>query len=164
MQQSSTPVFEKIKDKNTLSILTPGLQKRKIAKLKLANGLGVYLISDAGVDKSAAGLAMQVGSWQDPKEYAGMAHFCEHLLFMSTKTYPGENFFKTCVSDNQGIYNAYTGCDRTVYMFAVNHGAFANILDQFAHFFIDPAFNPSSVARELHAVDQENDMYHEDDA
>lgn len=156
-------MFETIQDKNTLKILTPGLKNRKTAKIKLKNGLQVYLVSDPDADKSAASLAMQVGSWQDPQAYPGMAHFCEHLLFLGTKTYPKEEYFQSSVKDNGGTYNAYTAADQTVYMFTANHKAFSKILDQFAHFFIDPAFNPSGVQRELHAVDQESDMYYEHD-
>ncbi|MEM7174020.1 MAG: insulinase family protein [Bacteroidota bacterium] len=156
-------MFEKIQDKNTLKIKSPGLQNRKTAKIILKNGLKAYLISDPSADKSAASISMQVGSWQDPIQYPGMAHFCEHLLFMGTKTYPKENQFETDVKDHGGVYNAYTASDKTVYMFTVNHNAFDNILNQFAHFFIDPLFNRSSIGRELHAIDQESAMYAQND-
>jgi insulysin len=41
-------------------------------------------------------------------------------------------------------------------MFSINNDAFTSALDRFAHFFIDPLFNSSSIGRELHAVDQEH--------
>ena len=53
--------------------------------------LEAYLISDPGVHESAAALAVEAGSWQDPKEYPGMAHFLEHMLFMGTTAYPNES-------------------------------------------------------------------------
>jgi insulysin len=42
---------------------------------------------------------VQVGSLNDPinpidgKRIEGMAHFCEHMLFLGTKKYPKENHY-----------------------------------------------------------------------
>jgi insulysin len=51
----------------------------------LENGLKSLLISDPETDKSAASLLVKVGSLSDPKEYYGLAHFCEHMLFLGTE-------------------------------------------------------------------------------
>lgn len=151
-----TPAYERIEDKNTLKILTPTLAERKTAKIRLSNGLQAYLISDPGVHESAAALAVEAGSWQDPKEYPGMAHFLEHMLFMGTAAYPKENEYMQYINDNGGQPNAYTASDRTVYIFSINNDAFKGAFDRFSHFFVDPLFNSSSIGRELHAVDQEH--------
>lgn len=148
--------YERIEDKNNLKILTPALAERKTAKIRLANGLQAYLISDPGIHESAAALAVEAGSWQDPKEYPGMAHFLEHMLFMGTGAYPKENEYMKYINDNGGQPNAYTAPDRTVYIFSINNDAYKGALDRFSHFFVDPLFNPSSIGRELHAVDQEH--------
>jgi insulysin len=151
-----TPAYERIEDKNTLKILTPALAERKTAKIRLSNGLQAYLISDPDVHESAAALAVEAGSWEDPKEYPGMAHFLEHMLFMGTAAYPKENEYMQYINDNGGQPNAYTAPDRTVYIFSINNDAFKGAFDRFSHFFVDPLFNPSSIGRELHAVDQEH--------
>ncbi len=152
----STPAYERIEDKNTLKILTPTLATRKTAKIRLSNGLQAYLISDPGVHESAAALAVEAGSWQDPKEYPGMAHLLEHMLFMGTAAYPKENEYMQYINDNGGQPNAYTAPDRTVYIFSINNDAYKGAFDRFSHFFVDPLFNPSSIGRELYAVDQEH--------
>jgi insulysin len=144
-----------IEDSSNLPLLNPELKERKTVKLRLANGLGVLLISDPSADQSAASMCVGSGSWSDPLEYPGMAHFCEHMLFMGTKKYPSENEFFTYVSDYAGQTNAFTAPNRTVYMFSSQTAGFLPILDRFAHFFIDPLFNPANIAREMHAVDQE---------
>lgn len=149
--------FERVPDQNNLTIKTPSLTNRKTAKIRLNNGLEAYLISDPRADQSAAALAMHVGSWSDSPQYPGIAHFLEHLLFMGSETYPEENAYDKQIWDNGGTLNAYTAPDRTVYMFSVNNDAFPTTLDMFSHMFIDPLFNPSGIARELHAVDQEHD-------
>ena len=157
------PSYEEIVDRNELQIRTPSLARRKTAKIRLDNGLEALLISDPEASQSAAALAMEVGSWSDPTEYPGMAHFTEHLLFMASKTYPEENGYFKQVSNNGGMLNAFTMSDRTVYMFTVNHDAFPTTLDYFSHMFIDPLFSQSGVERELHAVDQEYDKNIEND-
>lgn len=148
--------YKEIPDTNSLKILTPSLASRSTCKLRLNNGLEAYLVSDPNAEESAAALAVAVGSWSDPKEYPGMAHFLEHMLFMGTKAYPSENDFSQYITDHGGSSNAYTSLDRTVYMFSVNNSGFEGSLDRFSHFFIDPLFKTSEVGRELHAVDQEH--------
>ncbi len=160
----ATPSYERIEDKNTLKILTPTLSERKTAKIRLSNGLQAYLISDPDVHESAAALAVEAGSWEDPKEYPGMAHFLEHMLFMGTAAYPKENEYMQYINDNGGKPNAYTAPDRTVYIFSINNEAFKGAFDRFSHFFVDPLFNPSSIGRELHAVDQEHAKNIENDS
>lgn len=144
-----------IEDTSQLPLLNPELASRKTLKLRLSNGLEALLISDPQADQSAAAVCVGAGSWNDPLEYPGMAHFCEHMLFMGTQKYPNENAFFSNISNYAGSTNAYTAANQTVYMFSAQASGFLTLLDQFAHFFIDPLFNPSHIAREMHAVDQE---------
>ena len=152
---SQEKLYRQIKDQCELQILNPSLKNRKCAKIRLHNGLQALLISDEKADQSAAALSVGVGSWNDPVEFPGMAHFTEHMLFMGSKTYPNENEFWRIIFDHSGKTNAFTSFDRTVYMFSINHEAFDDAFDRFAHFFVDPLLHPSGIARELHAVDQE---------
>ena len=155
--------YTKIEDKTIYPILSPTLKDRQVAKIRLQNGVEALLISDPEATQSAAAVCMEAGSWQDPEEYPGMAHFLEHMLFMGTKAYPEEDDFSKYVQDEGGKINAFTASDRTVYMFSVNNSGFIGALDRFSHFFIDPLFNSSSVNRELQAVDQEHSKNVEND-
>lgn len=155
--------YDMVDDKNPLEILSPALKERKSAKVRLKNGLEAFLISDPSTHESAAALAVEVGSWNDPSEYPGMAHFCEHMVFMGSKKYPDENGFFKMVLDSGGMANAYTKPDRTVYMFSSNNESFDLILDIFSHFFIDPLFKQDAVKRELLAVNQEHEKNIEND-
>ncbi len=148
--------YVRVQDECTLKILTPDLAERKTAKIRLENGLEALLISDPGVHQSCAALAVDAGSWEDPEEYPGMAHFLEHILFMGTKAYPKESEYTSYISDHGGLRNAYTASDRTVYGFSINNDFFTEGLDRFSHFFIDPLFLQTSVGRELKNVDQEH--------
>lgn len=146
---------EIIENKATLPILTPSYKEQKVLKLKLTNGLQVYLVSDPTLEKSSAAMTVKAGSWEDPKDHPGIAHFLEHMLFLGTKKYPVESEFDRFLSENGGTFNAFTAPDFTSYMFAVDNKAFNESLDRFSGFFTDPLFNPSGVDRELNAIDQE---------
>ncbi len=146
---------EVIEDQSNLMIETPALAKRQERKIRLENGLEALLISDPETKESGAALAVAVGSWDDPKERPGMAHFVEHLLFLGTEKYPEEAGYTRYLDEHGGSRNAFTMADRTVYMFSVNNEGFSDALDRFGQFFIAPLFNPSGVDRECKAIHQE---------
>lgn len=147
--------YEIIENQAKLPILTPSYANYKTLKLKLANGLEAYIVSDPVATKSGAVLVIDVGSWNDPKDAPGLAHFLEHMLFLGTKKYPKESEYQEYVNSNDGEANAYTAPDHTLYVFSINNNAFENALDRFSRFFKEPLFNPSGVDRELQAINQE---------
>ncbi len=49
------------------------------------------------------------GHLEDPWEYAGLAHFLEHMLFLGTEKYPDQAEYKEYLGKNSGSSNAYTG-------------------------------------------------------
>ncbi|MBA2369105.1 MAG: insulinase family protein [Candidatus Protochlamydia sp.] len=144
-----------IEEKSKIPILTPAFNQRQTAKIRLANGLEAYIISDPQAVQSGAVLTVQAGSWDDPDEYPGLAHFLEHMLFLGTEKYPIESDYDQYIRSNGGKSNAYTTNDYTLYLFTINNQAFQEGLDRFASFFKAPLFNPSGVGRELQAIDQE---------
>lgn len=155
--------YQIIEDKSEIKILTPLLAERKTAKIILKNGLHAYIISDKNATKSSASLSVNVGSWNDPTDYPGMAHFLEHMLFQGTKAYPNESEYHKYITENEGIANAYTAETKTVYSFSINTNHFFEALDRFSHFLIDPLLDPSCIDKELHAVDQEYSLLLEND-
>ncbi|CRX37884.1 insulinase family protein [Estrella lausannensis] len=147
--------YEEIEDQATLPILTPSLKERKTAKIRLNNGLEALVISDPGTNKSGAVLTVLTGSWSDPKEHMGMAHFLEHMLFMGTEKYPDESEYQRYIRESGGEANAFTSIDATSYMFSVDPNHLEGALDRFSNFFKSPLLSTSQVDRELKAIDQE---------
>lgn len=125
--------------------------------LQLSNGLKVLLISDPSTDKSAAAMTVDVGHMSDPDNVPGLAHFCEHMLFLGTKKYPNENAYSTYLTENGGTSNASTYADNTKYYFDVAHDKLDGALDRFAQFFIAPLFTDSATDREINAVNSEHE-------
>ena len=74
-------------------------QEREYRYITLANDLEVLLISHPDTEKAAACCDVRVGSFQDPKEMPGLAHFLEHMLFMGTDEYPVENIYSKFLSE-----------------------------------------------------------------
>ncbi|OAD72736.1 ubiquinol-cytochrome c reductase core subunit 1 [Phycomyces blakesleeanus NRRL 1555(-)] len=139
-----------------IPIEKPENDKRLYRVIELLNGLQVTIISDPETDRSSAALSVQVGSMNSPFNLQGLAHFCEHLLFMGTKKYPKENEYSSYISDYSGYINAYTRTDATVYYFEVGDKGLKGALDRFSRFFVDPLFTESCTERELKAVDSEH--------
>lgn len=130
----------------------------------LSNGLRVVVVSDPDTDKSAAAMRVFSGSYDEPDDVAGVAHFLEHMLFLGNKKYPDGDYFKQFLSQHGGSTNAYTALDETVYFFNVLNDSLADALDIFAQFFISPLFNEDMLSREKHAVDAEYRMHLKNDA
>lgn len=129
---------------------------RSYRVVTLPNGLETLLIHDPNTDKAAASLDVHIGYFEDPEDLPGLAHFCEHLLFMGTDKYPSENEYSQYIAQHSGDSNAYTGAEHTNYQFQVSHNHFEGAIDRFAQFFIAPLFLESCQAREVRAVDSEN--------
>ncbi|KDQ61093.1 hypothetical protein JAAARDRAFT_32094 [Jaapia argillacea MUCL 33604] len=136
---------------------------REYRIVQLENGLQATVIHDASADKAAASLEVAVGHLYDPDDMPGLAHFCEHLLFMGTETYPRENEYSEYLSKNNGSSNAYTATSATNYYFNVATQALPGALSRFAAFFHCPLFAPSCTSRELNAVDSEHKKNHQQD-
>jgi protease-3 len=137
------------------SIVKSPIDNREYASIVLDNQLEVILVSDPSIEKSAAALSVAVGSLQEPKEFGGLAHYLEHMLFMGTQSYPDVGGYSEFVSTNGGTQNAYTQLDHTNYMVAVNNDAFDEALSRFSGFFYEALLDESYADKERNAVHSE---------
>jgi insulysin len=124
--------------------------------------MNALLVNDPEADMSAASMYVGVGSLSDPddsshhgEKFNGLAHFCEHMLFLGTKKYPNENYYQKFLEDNGGDSNAATGDDYTYFYFDISNQKFGEALDIFSQFFKEPLFNKESMDREMKAIDSE---------
>lgn len=63
----------------------PRLDSKRYRVIELpGNGLRCLLVSDPGADLSGAAMNIHAGSFQDPDDFQGLAHFHEHMLFLGT--------------------------------------------------------------------------------
>ena len=143
----------------------PKFDTRKIVGGILKNGVKYVLINDETLEKSFVSVSVNVGSFSNPKDFNGLAHFLEHMLFMGSEKYPNENYYFEKLNELGGSSNAYTDKTETVYFFNVLDSGLQEIINIFSRFFIDPIFDSNSINREINAVDSEhhkninNDMW-----
>ncbi|WP_020208613.1 insulinase family protein [Gilvimarinus chinensis] len=136
---------------------------REYRVLSLPNALQVVLVSDSTIEVSGASLSVGVGSYQNPEEIPGLAHYLEHMLFLGTEKYPEPNSFQTFVQQNAGFSNAYTASTHTNYFFQIGEGAFDEALDRYSDYFKAPTFDRQYSDKERHAVNSEWSMGREQD-
>ena len=116
------------------------------------------VLKSTGLKMSAAGLCVHMGSFSDPEDLPGLAHFLEHMVFMGSDKFPGENEFESFIAKHGGYDNAHTDCETTVFWFESPRRHFHEGLDRFAQFFIAPLMKQDAMQREREAVDSEYEM------
>ena len=164
MASCSSGIFNSFSSLQSESIVKSANDQRQYRRVILPNNLDVLLISDPTTDKAAAALDLYVGSYQNPIQRQGLAHFLEHMLFLGTKPYPQPGAYQTFISEHGGSHNASTGLEHTNYFFDVNADHLSDALDRFAPFFTDPLFDPSYVDRERNAVESEYQLKYKNDS
>ncbi|XP_014231468.1 nardilysin [Trichogramma pretiosum] len=111
--------------------------------------------SEEGEKMAACALCVGVGSFSDPPEIPGLAHFLEHMVFMGSKKYPEENEMDQFLKKRGGSNNACTDCEQTTFYFEIPEKHLFPAMDRFAQFFISPLMNRDAISRERESVESE---------
>ena len=119
LQSCSTDPGPETESASLSNVIASPNDKRQYRHVQLSNKLDVLLISDPQADKSAASLDVYVGSYQNPKDREGLAHFLEHMLFLGTEQYPEPGEYQTFIAEHGGNHNAGTGLEHTNYFFDI---------------------------------------------
>ncbi|MGB3975113.1 MAG: pitrilysin family protein [bacterium] len=86
-----------------------------VAEHILSNGMKVISVERMDSPVVAFALYYRVGSVDEKPGKTGLAHFCEHMMFKSTKHLQGESFARLMATIGGGHSNANTSFDRTCY-------------------------------------------------
>jgi secreted Zn-dependent insulinase-like peptidase len=129
---------------------------RSYQYFKLPNGMSVTNVHEPEATLAAAAVAVDAGSADNPINLPGLAHFCEHMLFLGTKRYPAPNGFDEFVGEAGGHNNALTGDERTVYFADVSAAREDELLSRFSDFFRAPLFSRKYVDKELQSIESEH--------
>jgi predicted Zn-dependent peptidase len=76
----------------------------------LPNGLQLLAVERPNSKTFVIALAVGVGSFDDPQDFPGLAHFCEHLKFRGANEELGER-----ITALGGYVNGHTSIDHTLY-------------------------------------------------
>lgn len=137
------------------NIIKSDSDDREYSLIKLANEMHVLLISDKKAGMSACNIKMGVGSIDEPKEFPGLAHFLEHMLFLGSKKFPDPSEYESHFTKYGGSNNACTEEHETSYNFECSPDGFYEALDRTSSFFKSPLFDEEYVKREIEAVNSE---------
>ena len=88
----------------TLLIRQSPNDSRQYDHITLSNGLTALVISDRETKESSCSMNVRVGYFDDPVQLPGLAHFCEHMLFLGTEDYPLEGEYKRYLSQFSGMF------------------------------------------------------------
>ncbi len=137
--------------------MKPLIDDRKYRAIRLSNNLEVLLISDIGTARASASLSVGVGSFQDDDDLPGLAHFCEHMLFLGSKTFSKPSQFEEHLSSYFGMTNAFTEEEKTTFYFEIGTKGFEKAFVMFSRIFSEPLFDMNFMNKEIDAVNSEND-------
>lgn len=144
-------------------IIVPAAVRAVHSGYVLSNGVKCIIVQDSNAKMPAAAMSIHAGQLNDPVELPGLAHFCEHMLFMGTEKFPKEDEFNSFVEKRNGLTNAFTADCATTYYFMVSNDGFEGALERFVEFFASPNFSPGAVSREVNAVHSEDEKNHNHD-
>lgn len=131
---------------------------RQYQAITLANEMHVLLVHDEKAPKSLIGVALPIGSLDDPDSQQGLAHYLEHMVFMGSKNYPQPDGLSEFLSKNSGSYNASTAPNQTSFYLEVDNGEFTGALDLLSDALAEPLLNPVYADKERNAVNAELTM------
>lgn len=90
--------------------------REEARKKKTAKKVGDDAEDAADDDESkpaVVALSVRVGHWSDPAAVPGLAHFCEHMLFMGNKANPSENEWYDGSDVTEEMCAMLASCDPT---------------------------------------------------
>lgn len=112
--------------------------------------------SEVGDEKLAAcAIMIDYGSFAEPRNYQGLAHFLEHMIFMGSEKYPEENIFDAHIKKCGGFTNALTDSEDTLFYFEVAEKHLDSSLDYFTALMKHPLMKQEAMQRERCSVDSE---------
>ncbi len=149
---------QKMNQTQDQTVVSSPADKRRYKCFQLKNGLECLLIdedNDRPDPEAAVSLSVRVGYFSDPPEIPGLAHFLEHMLFLGTEAYPGENDWESYLSRKGGSSNACTDSEITTFTWDISSKYLKQGLQRFSKFFICPLFDENGSEREIEAVNSE---------
>ncbi|MFH1407298.1 MAG: pitrilysin family protein [Candidatus Omnitrophota bacterium] len=128
----------------------------KIATLE--NGLRVLSHRMPGMDSVALGIWVRTGARYEEKQYQGIAHFLEHLLFKGSKRYSARRS-KEIIEGVGGNLNGFTSEEYSCYLVKTTGKYLAQAVDVLSDMVINPLLKPEDIERERSVIIEEIKMY-----
>lgn len=129
----------------------------KITKLK--NGINLITVPMLNVDTINTIVYFPVGSRYEEKEYNGISHFIEHMMFKGTDKRPNTLLLSTELDSMGAVYNAYTSKDMTAYYIKSSKDYTEKNIDILADMLCNSKFDINEINKERGVIIQEMKRY-----
>lgn len=124
-----------------------------------SSGLQVTLEHIPHLQRAAVVWIFPVGSHQEPKEWPGLAHLTEHMVFAGGKQFLGQQRLMPWVQQQGGRLNATTQQNYTAYYFEVDTTDLQQGLLRLHDMLTSPRFTVEDLLRETVIIDEEFRLY-----
>ncbi|WP_213878573.1 pyrroloquinoline quinone biosynthesis protein PqqF [Pseudomonas sp. dw_358] len=121
----------------------------------LAHGLRVQLHHHPHLKQAAAWLRVSAGSHDVPSAWPGLAHFLEHLFFLGTERFNGDQALMPFVQRRGGQLNATTRERTTDFFFELPTPSFAGGLERLCEMLGQPRLGAAEQRREREVIHAE---------
>ncbi|RWS17810.1 Insulin-degrading enzyme-like protein [Dinothrombium tinctorium] len=142
-------------DKMHLNIIKRPNDNRSIEAFTLINGLKLLLISDPKVKRAAVTLNVNVGSFNNPKSFQGLAHLLEHLIVFNNKKFKDFDELGKFAYEHGEVWTAATIKTNTNFFFSVPAIQFREALERLVALFDSPIFSEKMIQNELASVNKQ---------
>lgn len=130
-----------------------------IQHYQLATGCDLTVLAAADTQQCALALSFGSGSYYEPKEYLGMAHFLEHLVFRGSKNYALDEGLMAFIQRSGGHVNAQTQAQQTLFHFQVESPLFVEALKRLVDMLVAPRLEPAMLSSEREVLNEEFGLY-----
>lgn len=138
-------------------------EEGKVYRHKLENGLEILTMERHIAPLIYHQLTYKVGSRNEQLGITGISHVVEHMMFKGTDKY-GKGTASKTISENSGIFNAFTSNDMTSYYEYMPANKIEIAFDIESDRMQNCIFNPSEFSSEIEVIIQERRMRSESQA
>ncbi|WKX25827.1 insulinase family protein [Tatumella ptyseos] len=128
-------------------------------RYQLSSGLEVNIEQIPHLQRAAVVWIFPVGSHQEPKEWPGLAHLTEHMVFAGGQEFCGQQRLMPWVHQQGGRLNATTQQNYTAYYFEVEPTDLQQGLQRLSDMLTVPRFEAVDLLRETAVIDEEYRLY-----
>ncbi|HVB74840.1 MAG TPA: pitrilysin family protein [Ktedonobacteraceae bacterium] len=121
----------------------------------LQNGLRLLTAPMQGMRSASIALIFTVGSRYESREYAGISHFIEHMLFKGSQHYPTARLISETIEGVGGIFNGSTDKELTIYTARVPGEDLPTVMEVLADMVRRPLFDPNEIEKERGVIIEE---------
>ncbi|MGE5498053.1 MAG: M16 family metallopeptidase [Syntrophothermus sp.] len=132
-------------------------EEGKLYRHELKNGLKILTVERHIAPLIYHQLTYRVGSRNERLGITGISHIVEHMMFKGTKRY-GKGTVSKTISDNSGIFNAFTSNDMTSYFEYLPANKIELAMDIESDRMLNSIFDENEFKPEVQVIKQERRM------